>query len=221
MVDAPAASFRVLLALRLRGHADTSVVAARAELAEGDAKKVLESLVETGEVERKERESLGSYWMVTSEGRQEVLALLAEELDAAGVRAAIAETYERFLAVDLSFKELCTDFQLSPGDDPRPLNDHADPDYDAAVIGRLGDFDQQMGPTYADFASHLERLAGYGHRFAYALDRVRAGDHDWFASPLVESYHDVWQELHYNLQSTLGIDRAAEEASRVAGGTSG
>jgi hypothetical protein len=78
-----------------------------------------------------------------------------------------------------------------------------------------------MQPIYADFASHLQRFAGYGPRFAHALDHVQGGDHDWFASPRVESYHHVWQEMHYNLQSTLGIDRAEEEASRAAAEPSG
>ena len=223
MLDTVAADLRVLLALRIRGIADTPVVAARAELSEDDVKSVLDSLVGTGEVEYKETTSYGSYWRFTNEGQSRVLALLAKELDGAGARVAVTETYERFLAVDLSFKELCTDWQMLPGDDPetRQLNDHADRGYDTTVVARLSLFDERMQPIYADFATHLQRFAGYGPRFAHALDHVQGGDHDWFASPRVESYHHVWQELHYNLQSTLGIDRAGEEASRAAAEPSG
>ncbi len=218
VLDTVAADLRVLLALRIRGNADTPVVAARAELSEDGAKSVLDSLVGTGEVEYKETTNFGSFWRFTNQGQSRVLALLAEELDGAGARIVVTETYERFLAVDLSFKELCTDWQMLPGDDPktRPLNDHADQGYDTTVIARLSLFDERMQPIYADFASHLQRFAGYGPRFAHALDHVQGGDHDWFASPQVESYHHVWQEMHYNLQSTLGIDRAEEEASRAA-----
>jgi len=218
MLDTVAADLRVLLALRIRGHADTPVVAARAELSENQAKSVLDSLVETGEVEYKETNNFGSFWRFTNEGQSRVLTLLAEELDGAGARVAVAETYERFLAVDFSFKELCTDWQMLPGDDPktRQINNHADQGYDATVVARLSSLDERMQPIYADFASHLQRFAGYGPRFAHAIDHVLGGDHDWFASPRVESYHHVWQEMHYNLQSTLGIDRAEEEASRAA-----
>ena len=43
MLDTVAADLRVLLALRIRGNADTPVVAARAELSEDGAKSVLDS----------------------------------------------------------------------------------------------------------------------------------------------------------------------------------
>jgi len=223
MLDTVAADLRVLLALRIRGNADTPVVAARAELSEDDAKSVLDSLVGTGEVEYKETTNFGSFWRFTNEGQSRVLALLAKELDGVGARVAVTETYERFLAVDFGFKELCTDWQMLPGDDPetRQLNDHADRGYDTTVVARLSLFDERMQPIYADFATHLQRFAGYGPRFAHALDHVQGGDHDWFLSPRVESYHHVWQEMHYNLQSTLGIDRAGEEASRAAAEPSG
>ena len=102
MLGTVAADLRVLLALRIRGNADTPVVAGRAELSEDDAKSVLNSLVETGEVEYKETTNFGSFWRFTNEGQSRVLALLAKELDSVGARVAVTETYERFLAVDFS-----------------------------------------------------------------------------------------------------------------------
>jgi hypothetical protein len=39
---------------------------------------------------------------------------------------------------------------------------------------------------------------------------VRAGEGDWFTSPLVDSYHTVWFELHEDLLATLGLERAEE-----------
>ena len=92
MPDTVAADLRVLLALRIRGNADTPVVAARAELSEDDAKSVLDFLVGTGEVEYKERKNLGSYWRFTNQGQSSVLALLAKELDGAGARVAVTQT---------------------------------------------------------------------------------------------------------------------------------
>ena len=84
MLDTVAADLRVLLVLRIRGNADTPVVAARAELSEEDVKSVLDSLVGTGEVEYKETTNFGSFWRFTNEGQSRVLALLAKELDGAG-----------------------------------------------------------------------------------------------------------------------------------------
>ena len=47
---------------------------------------------------------------------------------------------------------------------------------------------------------------------AEALRRVRAGEHDWFTKPVIESYHTVWFELHEDLLASLGLDRSSEAA---------
>ena len=39
---------------------------------------------------------------------------------------------------------------------------------------------------------------------------MASGDHDYIASPRLDSYHNVWFELHEDLILTQGIDRAAE-----------
>ena len=125
--------------------------------------------------------------------------------------------YSRFLEGNQGFLGLCTDWQLRP--DPGDLsgepvmNDHADPAYDEAVIGRLAETDSAIQPVCAALAALLERFGGYGERFATALDRVTGGDLDWFTKPMIESYHTVWFELHENLLATLGIQRSKEHAS--------
>jgi pyruvate,orthophosphate dikinase len=91
------------------------------------------------------------------------------------------------------------------------VNDHADPDYDAVIIGRLTETDSAIQPVCAALAAVLERFGGYGERFATALDRIRGGDLDWFTKPMIDSYHTVWFELHENLLATLGIQRAKEK----------
>jgi len=209
MLDTVAADLRVLLALRIRGNADTPVVAARAELSEDDVKSVLDSLVGTGEVEYKETTSFGSFWRFTNEGQSRVLALLAKELDDAGARVVVTETYERFLAVDRSFKELCTDWQLSDVEE-QVLNDHGDAAYDAAVIARLADADRVVQSICRELAERLARFDGYGRRFSDALGRVQAGEVEWFTRPMIDSYHEVWFKLHEDLLATLGIERASE-----------
>ena len=98
-------------------------------------------------------------------------------------------------------------------DDEQVVNDHADPDHDAAVIARLGEADAVVQPVCAELAGLLERFDGYGRRFTEALDRVRAGEVEWFTKPMIDSYHTVWFELHENLLATLGIERAREGES--------
>jgi hypothetical protein len=116
--------------------------------------------------------------------------------------------------VNHGFLELCTDWQLrAPADDPageKVINDHSDPDHDAAVVSRLVEVNEVVQPISAELATLLQRFDGYGRRFGDALERVMAGDHDWFTKPMIESYHTVWFELHENFLATLGIPRASE-----------
>jgi hypothetical protein len=64
---------------------------------------------------------------------------------------------------------------------------------------------------FVDVRSALERaaviapnLSGYVERLAGALDTVQDGDMRYLTSPLVESFNQVWAELHQDLLVTLG-----------------
>ena len=110
-------------------------------------------------------------------------------------------------------KAACTDFQVRAD---QTLNDHTDPDYDAAVIARLGDINRRVQPVVAELAEAFDRFGHYGPRLEAALSRVLDGDINWFTKPSLDSYHEVWFELHEDLLVTLGIDRAAEQAADTA-----
>ena len=62
----------------------------------------------------------------------------------------------------------------------------------------------------------LERFARYEPRLSTAVHRVESGERDWFTKPLIDSYHTVWFELHEDLLSTLGKERASEESKELA-----
>ena len=96
--------------------------------------------------------------------------------------------------------------------DPSTPNDHHDPGYDAAVVERLAAVHDRVDPICAELAGVLRRFDGYGTRLGDALARVRVGEHDWFTSVRLASYHTVWFELHENLLATLGIERGHERA---------
>ena len=61
----------------------------------------------------------------------------------------------------------------------------------------------------------LPRFARYAPRLTNAVDRVRAGEVDWFTKPVLDSYHTVWFELHEDLLATLGIERGEEPDGEV------
>jgi hypothetical protein len=56
----------------------------------------------------------------------------------------------------------------------------------------------------------------YRTRLARAIERARAGDQRFVASPRVDSCHGVWFELHEDLIQLAGRTRAEEvEAGRA------
>jgi pyruvate,orthophosphate dikinase len=71
----------------------------------------------------------------------------------------------------------------------------------------------RVEPLLSGLQSQLGRYEGYQPRFINALEHVQSGDHDWFAKPMIDSYHTVWFQLHEDLLNTLGIERSKEAAS--------
>jgi hypothetical protein len=67
-----------------------------------------------------------------------------------------------------------------------------------------------------DLADALDRFAHYGPRLGHAIDRVEAGEVEYATKPMIDSYHTVWFELHEDLLSTLGKERASEESKELA-----
>ena len=196
--------FLVLHALRLKGFADTAVVAALARLSEDESTEHLEKAAAVGYATRRDGRISG--WALTPGGRAQHQTLITAELESTGSRAAVEGAYRRFLDVNNELLTVCTDWQLKDG----ALNDHRDADYDAKVIDRLRAVDTKVQPVCADLGEVFERFGDYGERFTRALERVEAGEGDWFAKPMIDSYHTVWFELHEDLLATLGIERSKE-----------
>ena len=154
------------------------------------------------------REGRLTGWSLTREGRAESDRLLAEELEGAGCRAELDKAYRRFLDLNRGLLQVCTDWQLR--DETTP-NDHSDAAYDKEVIGRLADIHGAVTPITDDLAALLARYGGYGPRLTAALERLQAGEVDYFTKPILDSYHTVWFELHEDLLATLGLERSKEE----------
>ena len=196
----------VLHALRLKGFADTPVVAAHTGLSDDEADALLQALREEGLAVRREGRITG--WSLTADGRDLHHSLIAEEVDGAGARKDVRAAYKDFLAVNKELLSVCTDWQVRDG----AVNDHADAVYDKGVISRLRDVHGHIDPVCTRLAAILDRFAHYGPRLGNALERVEAGEAEWFTKPVIDSYHTVWFELHEDLLCTLGIERAKEES---------
>jgi hypothetical protein len=196
-MDVPA-----MQAVRLKGMATPEVIAGATGRSEADALAALQTLLAAGDVQ----ERAGRY-RVTREGRDRLDALLADErggVDTAAVKALYAE----FTPLNTEFKELVHGWQLRDGEP----NDHSDAAYDGAVLERFYALDASFRPLLARITPLVGRLECYPDRFASALERVRAGEHEWFLRPLVDSYHTVWFELHEELIGLAGLTRLQEAA---------
>lgn len=203
---------RVLYALRTKGMAEVDAVAHATGLTEDQAVGALDELGERGWARYRDgNRSKG--WMLLGEGRAEAERLATAEMEDSGQRTAVLGLYEAFKVLDPELKQVCTDFQIR-GD--QTLNDHADSDYDAAVIARLAEINRRVQPIMAGLTEALGRFGHYGPRLDFALSQVVGGDINWFTKPSLDSYHEVWFELHEDLLVSLGIDRAAEMAADSA-----
>ncbi len=56
------------------------------------------------------------------------------------------------------------------------------------------------------------RLDRYAERLAEAEAAVRSGDMRRFTTPLNDSYHDIWMELHHDLLASFDRERTAADA---------
>ena len=198
-----------LLGLRLKGFAEADSVADISGL----AVDITEDALKTAESEGLAQYHDGGQvtgWALTAEGRTVGQRMLAAELDATGSRETVEAAYGRFGELNQTMLTLCTDWQVKTVGAEQTLNDHSDEEYDQGVIGRLVTFNDEVRPLLADLRDDLARYGGYGDRFREALEKLLAGDLDYFTKPIMPSYHTIWFELHEDLLATLGIERAEE-----------
>jgi pyruvate,orthophosphate dikinase len=157
----------------------------------------------------------GGTLRLTAAGRDRLALLLAGER-AHTDPAAVVALYEDFCVFDAELKQIMTAWQLKGDGAP---NDHRDAEYDAAVLQRLANFRERVGPLLQRLASLSPRLAAYGVRLARAAARVAAGEQAYVARIIADSYHTVWFELHEELLALAGLTRRSEAMPRGANST--
>jgi hypothetical protein len=148
-------------------------------------------------------------WALTDEGRVTGQLWLEEELARTGTTDLVRRCYESFVTLNPLLLDVSTDWQMVRVGDSHIVNDHRDSDHDAKVLDRLIKLDAGAQQICADLAGGLSRFGLYGPRLSKALDHALAGDHAYVTDNL-ESYHNVWFQLHEDLLVTLGISRDDE-----------
>ena len=194
----------VLHALRCIGFASLARVAEAAGLSKADTESELIDLALAGLVHH----VAGGFggWGLTEAGRAADAERIADELEAAGARPAVADAYDRFLVLNPELLDLCTAWQTRSIGGVLTMNDHADPAYDTRVLARLTTFDRRAKSVCADLSAALLRFQRYRVRLSDALTRAKAGSLE-YVTDSTASYHIVWFQLHEDLLATLGIPR--------------
>ena len=193
--------------LRLKGVASVEAVAEALRVPAASVQPLLDRLVDDGLAG-----IIAGAFRLTEPGRERGLELLSEEQAALGAEAA-GVALDEFLGLDLRVKAAVTDWQMRSTDGDPVMNDHGDPEYDAAVLARLAEIHADAMAWLAPLEPRWPRAQGYRHRLNDALDQARAGDGRYVASPRVDSYHGAWFELHEDLILLAGRTRADEVAA--------
>jgi pyruvate,orthophosphate dikinase len=201
---------RCLIAVSIKGFATEEAVADAVLAAPDDVRPILDRFAADGLVT-----TTAGAFRLTASGMAEADALLAADRDRWGTDAAMA-ALDAFVDFDARTKRIVTAWQLRDDVTDQVVNDHTDAAYDAGVLDRLDVLHADASAWLGSIEAGCPRLADYGVRLTRALERARAGDGRFVASPRVDSYHGAWFELHEDLIRLAGRTREAEaEAGRA------
>ena len=193
--------------LSIKGFATPDAAAAALQTTEEDASSVLDQMTADGLVQM-----MGSMFSLSDDGKAVAGELLAEDREAWGAERARAGL-DSFLDLDGRMKVIVTAWQMREIDGAPVLNDHTDAAYDAAVLADLAALHVDADVWLANLSEELPRLGAYNVRLTRAAELVAGGDHNYIASPRLDSYHNVWFELHEDLILLAGRTREDEVAS--------
>ncbi|MGX1807284.1 pyruvate, phosphate dikinase [Nocardia sp. NPDC055321] len=203
-VDAPVTELALLRLVGIKGRVSAENLAASLGADVADITAHCEGLVAAGLCA-----TTPAGFRLTPEGRPRLAELL--EAERASVdHAALTVAYDEFCGYNADLKVIITDWQMK---DPATVNDHADADYDAAVLARLAATHRALRPLVHRLGGLAPRLVRYTDRLDRAVERIAEGDLTYVARPIMDSYHTVWFELHEDLIGLCGLTRAEEAAA--------
>ncbi len=184
----------VLYGLAIKKHASAAAVAALVGLSEDRVSELLAEATAGG----RSVEAQGAY-LLSPAGRMIVDGQCAKFYAEMRLDRGFIQANERFERINTELKQLITDWQLMEVGGQKVRNDHADAEYDAHMLSRLGDLHDRFTPIIQALSCAVPRLRHYLGKLEQALERAEAGDGRWVSDAKLESYHTVWFEMHEDL----------------------
>jgi pyruvate,orthophosphate dikinase len=158
---------------------------------------------------------MGEMYQLSEEGKNLGERLMEEDRSNWSTEGATA-ALDDFLDLDGRMKEIVTSWQMREVDGEPVLNDHTDEGYDKAVLDELVKLHAEATDWLAPLIPELQRLVTYRIRLIRAAEEIAEGNHSYIASPHIDSYHNIWFELHEDLIQLAGRTREGEtEAGRA------
>jgi pyruvate,orthophosphate dikinase len=194
-------------ALHIKGFATPENLASAVRSASEAVARMLDSLVEDGLAKR-----TGEMCQLTESGRVMATSLLDADRKMWTEEAA-GTALDTFLALDVRMKEIVTGWQMRVVDGEQVINDHGDETYDQGILTALTEFHEEARAWLSPLIEGLPRLQTYQDRLQRAADLIEQGNHEYIASPRLDSYHTVWFELHEDLIQLAGRTREEEAAA--------
>lgn len=194
--------FLVLNSVVLKKMATAATLAEATSLPVQEVEAVLDILEAEDAVAR-----VDPHVMATETGVAEVKAYAdgkyGDLRNAPGMEVWLAE----FHAVNQRLLQATTAWQTLPVGEGRVPNDHSDPAYDARVISRIEKLVDKAGRLLDEIAPRLPRFTRYRERLRAAMERIHDGDTKYVSSPLADSIHTVWFEMHEDILIVFGKER--------------
>jgi hypothetical protein len=120
----------------------------------------------------------------------------------------VADAMEAFeTGVNKQVLALTTDWQTKEVGGERVPNDHADAEYDGAILDRLARVHEKTGKVLRPLAVADPLVDRFLDRIGHALTRAEGGETDYVSGVRVDSVHTVWFQMHEHLLRLTGRER--------------
>ena len=172
----------------------------------------LDSLVVEGLAELVGGSALAGMFQLSADGKAMGAESIAADGEAWGADNA-TKALDDLLPFDHRMKAIMTDWQMREVDGQQVLNDHTDEAHDAKVLVEFDSLHADSTAWLRGLSDGLARLESYVDRLDRAAAKVKGGDTNYLASPRIDSFHNVWFELHEDLILLAGRTREEEVAA--------
>ena len=172
----------------------------------------LDELVAAGLAELVGGSALAGMFQLSADGKAVGSEGIVADREKWGAENAV-KALDDLLPFDLRMKAIMTDWQMREVDGQQVLNDHTDEAHDAAVLADFASLHTDSVTWLGSLTAGPARIAAYVARLDRAAAKVADGDTSYLASPRIDSFHNVWFELHEDLIQLAGRTREEEAAA--------